>query len=127
MLRHIMLASVIIAGGAAQAAFAENQPQTVPVSHVDVQGLTVGYRASKIIGADVVNGENQSVGKIDDLIITPSAKTPVAILSVGGVLGVGGKMVAVSTNDLTVNADKVTMEGATKDSLKDLPAFKYNK
>lgn len=35
----------------------------------------------------MVNEANETVGKIDDLIVTPTDKVPFAVLSVGGFLG----------------------------------------
>ncbi len=125
MNRHILLIATMITSAAALPCLAQSQPQTVAVSRVDVQSLATGFRASKIIGASVVNSNDQTIGKVDDLIVTPSAKTPVAILSVGGFLGVGSKDVAVATTDLTVTPEKVTMPGGTKESLKALPEYDY--
>lgn len=87
---------------------------------------TSGDRASKIIGAGVMNDSKDSIGSVDDLIITPDEKVPTAILSVGGFLGIGTKYVAVPFNDLKMTKDGVMMPGATKDSLKALPEFKYD-
>ena len=125
MNRNTLLIASIIACAVAQNCSAQSQPQTVAVSRVDIQSLATGYRASKIIGANVVNSNDETIGKVDDLIVTSSAKTPVAILSVGGFLGVGSKNVAVSTSDLTVTPEKITMPGGTKESLKALPEFDY--
>ena len=47
------------------------------------------------------------------------------MLSVGGFLGMGTKYVVVPYNSLTVRDKKMTLPGATKESLKALPEFKY--
>lgn len=92
---------------------------------VDNLQMTGGDRASKIIGSKVTNEAKETVGTVDDLIVTPDDKVPVAVLSVGGFLGVGSKYVAVPFSDLKVTSEGVIMPGATKESLKTLPAFKY--
>jgi sporulation protein YlmC with PRC-barrel domain len=52
--------------------------------------------ASKLIGASVKNAQGESLGKIDELIIDPhDAKIKAAVVSVGGVLGLGAKSVAI--------------------------------
>jgi hypothetical protein len=66
------------------------------------------------------------VGTIDDLIVTPSEKVPYAVLSVGGFLGMGTKYIVVPFSALEVKDNKMVLPGATKDSLKSLPEFKYN-
>jgi hypothetical protein len=88
--------------------------------------LATGYRTSKVVGSSVVNEANEVVGTIDDLIITPSDRVPFAVLSVGGFLGMGTKYVVVPSSALEVVDKKMMLRGATKDSLKALPDFKYN-
>lgn len=65
------------------------------------------------------------MGTIDDLIVTPNDKVPFAVLSVGGFLGIGTKYVVVSFAALEVNDKRMMLRGATKESLKSLPEFKY--
>jgi sporulation protein YlmC with PRC-barrel domain len=96
---------------------------TVAVSQIK---LANGLRASKLIGAPVFNEANERVGSVDDLILAPDDKAAVAIVQVGGFLGVGGKLVAVPYHQLQVDKDnKVVMAGATKDSLNGMPSFSY--
>jgi hypothetical protein len=66
------------------------------------------------------------VGTIDDLIVTPTASVPFAVLSVGGFLGMGSRYVVVSFSSLQVKGKQMVLPGATKDSLMALPAFTYN-
>jgi len=73
----------------------------------------------------VVNEAGESVGTIDDLIVTPNEKVPFAVLSVGGFLGIGTKYVVVPYSALEVNDKRMMLRGATKESLKSLPEFKY--
>ena len=118
----IVCATVILHGlGHAQLA-----PQTVTLMKVDPQTLATGYRSSKIVGSTVVNDANQTVGSIDDLIITPGGQAPYAVLSVGGFLGIGTKYVALPFTSLKIIDKKVVLPGGTKDELTGLPDFKYN-
>ena len=72
------------------------------------------------------NEANETVGAIDDLIVTPTEKVPFAVLSVGGFLGLGTKYVVVPFNTLQMKDKKIVLPGATKDALKALPEFKYS-
>jgi hypothetical protein len=72
-----------------------------------------------------MNDANETVGTINDLIVTHDGKAPYAVLSVGGFLGVGSKYVVIQFSQLRISDNKVTLPGATKDSLKNLPAFNY--
>jgi PRC-barrel domain len=108
------------------AAFAQGAQQTITLMKVDPSTLASGYRTSKVVGSTVVNEANETVGKIDDLIVTPTEKVPFAVLSVGGFLGIGTKYVVVSFSSLQIKDKKMVLPGATKDSLTALPEFKYN-
>ena len=121
----LLAAAVALSTGSAS--FAQGTPQTLNVLKVDVVKVATGFRATKIIGETVVNDANEAVGKVDDLIIVPDGKVPVLILSVGGFLGVGTKLVAVPFDSLKIQDRKLLLTGANKDALKDLPEFKYAK
>ena len=128
----------LLAGSAAVAAtlvfaalgsptFAQGAPQTVSLTRVDVTVLATGYRTSKVVGSTVVNEMGETVGTIDDLIVTPADRVPFAVLSVGGFLGVGTKYVVIPASALQVQDKQIVVSGATKDSLKALPEFIYAK
>ena len=107
-------------------AFSQGAPQTVTLMKVDPATLATGYRTSKVVGSTVVNEANETVGTIDDLIVTPGGQAPYAVLSVGGFLGLGTKYVVVPFTALKVVDKKMVLPGGTKDALKTLPDFKYN-
>ena len=117
----IALSTPVIASGS----WAQGTPQTVAIAKVDPSTLATGYRTSKVVGATVVNEANETVGTIDDLIITPNERVPFAVLSVGGFLGMGSKYVVVPYSSLQVKDRRMMLPGATKDTLKALPEFKY--
>ena len=77
-----MISVALLSGGAG----AQGTPQTVELVKVDVQKLAAGYRSSKVVGSNVVNDANETIGKIDDLLVSRDGKQPYAVLSVGGFL-----------------------------------------
>jgi ribosomal 30S subunit maturation factor RimM len=87
---------------------------------------SLGGRTSKVIGADVVNGDDETIGTVDDLIVTPSENIPYAVLSVGGFLGIGKKRVVIPFSALEPHDEQLSLIGATKESLKNLPEFDYD-
>jgi len=109
------------------------QDNNVPIAGRSTLGTTKmdvvaeGWRASKLIGASVYNDNNQKVGKIGDLIIAPDGSISVAILDVGGFLGVASRHVAIPVEQFTQISPRIVLPGATKDALKQLPEFKYVK
>ena len=126
---RLVLATTAVAAAIALAApafvLAQGTPQTVNLTKVDVIKVATGYRASKVIGASVVNEANDTVGKVDDIIIGQDGKSPFVVLSVGGFLGMGTKLIVLPYEQLKATENKIVLPGATKDALKDLPEFKY--
>jgi hypothetical protein len=109
-------------------AAAQVAPQTVELAKVNVQKLAAGYRASKVIGSSVANNDNETIGKIDDLLVSSDGKDgkdPYAVLSIGGFLGMGSRLVAVPYDSLKFIDKKFVLPGGTKEGLKMLPEFKY--
>jgi hypothetical protein len=123
--RMMMAAAALAAIPLSQQGFAQGAPQTVSVVKVDVAPLATGFRASKVIGASVVNDANETIGKIDDVIVSADGKAPFAVISVGGFLGMGSKLVVVHYDNLHFQQDRVVLPGGSKDQLKALPDFKF--
>lgn len=99
---------------------------SVTMTTLSTQSILSGWRSTKLVGMDVYDNADKKIGSIDDLIITRDERVPVAVLSVGGFLGIGAKLVAVPFRDLRlVGDDKLTLPGATMESLKALPEFAY--
>jgi hypothetical protein len=128
MKRMMVLASAAMIGVVAllsTEARAQGAPQTIDLVKVDVQKLAAGYRASKVIGSNVVNNANETIGEISDLLVSADGKQPYAVLSVGGFLSMGTRLVVVPYDTLKFVDKKVMLPGGTKEGLKMLPEFKY--
>lgn len=122
----LLAGAAVIAAAFSGPALSQGSPQTASIMKVDPASLATGYRTSKVVGSAVFSETNETVGTIDDLIVTPGDKVPFAVLSVGGFLGMGTKYVVVPYNSLEVRDKKMVLVGATKESLKGLPEFKYS-
>ena len=116
-----MIGIALFSGGAG----AQGTPQTVELVKVDVQKLAAGYRSSKVVGSSVVNDANEPIGNIDDLLVSSDGKQPYAVLSIGGFLGVGTRLVVVPYEKLKFADKRVILPGGTKEGLRMLPEFKY--
>ncbi len=137
--RVIILAAAAMAPLPPGLALAQDAPATAPLAVPNQTGspqlvvasvkLDGGWRASKMIGAAVYDDQNQRIGTVDDLIVTGQNTLTVAVVSVGGFLGLGSKLVAVPYNNLrydpTAHDAKVVMPGANKASLGAMPNFVY--
>ncbi len=127
-MRKLLVAAAVAAATALTVpavVLGQGTPQTVQLVKVDVVRVSTGYRASKVLGSSVVNEAGDTVGKIDDIIVDPEGKAPFVVLSVGGFLGVGDKLVVLPYEQMRTDGKKIMLPGATKDSLKALPEFKY--
>lgn len=101
------------------------------------------WRASKLIGVNVYNEQNEKVGSIDELIIDPNGRVAGAVVGVGGFLGMGEHDILLTMDKLKFSneAGKTTtgttssntkqwypdraVINASKDQLKAMPQFKY--
>jgi sporulation protein YlmC with PRC-barrel domain len=58
------------------------------------------WRASKLVGVALYGPNNQSIGKVSDIIIDGSGAVKAVVVGVGGFLGVGQKDVALPFNEV---------------------------
>lgn len=105
----------------AQVAGKVNLGTSVEVS----QAIALGHRASKLVGTTVYNEQDEKIGTIDDLIVAPDRSVSYAVVSVGGFLGIGKRLVAIPVEQIRDQKGKLVLPGATKEALKALPEFHY--
>ncbi len=93
-------------------------------------------RASVLLGANVTNTANETVGEINELILDKDGKIAAVVVGVGGFLGIGEREVALDYKSLNVKYDPSAMTNAgattvqvnaTKESLKNAPAWTWNR
>ena len=89
-----------------------------------------GIRVTKIVGSPVYNDHDEKIGSVDDLLVGNDHSLHV-ILSVGGFLGIGSKMVEVPYDKLRFgnaagNTDnRIVLPGSSKQDLTSMPDFEY--
>lgn len=104
------------------AAAAEGRPRLT----VDTNPL-FGLRVDELEGEDVYNARGESIGDIEDVLIARNDGRIFVLLSVGGLLGIGDKEVAVALDQLQRQGDRIMMPGETEDSLEALPEYDVNR
>jgi hypothetical protein len=86
-------------------------------------------RASKLIGSTVVNTANETVGDINEIVLSGEGKVAAVVIGVGGFLGMGEREVAISFDSLRMQRDQNNnlkiVANATKDTLKSAPQFRW--
>ncbi|CAL79374.1 conserved hypothetical protein; putative exported protein [Bradyrhizobium sp. ORS 278] len=84
----------------ATAAFAAESTTTTTSTTVKSDTTAASYqgdwRASKLVGVKVYNNNNENVGSIDDMLVDKSGNIKGVVIGVGGFLGMGEHLVAVS-------------------------------
>jgi putative membrane protein len=80
--------------------------------------------ANDLIGQTVVNQNGDNVGEIYDIVLNASDQAVLAVVSVGGFLGIGEKNVAVPFEHLQPSdTEAILMSTATEEELKAMPEY----
>src|SRR5690349_8308122 len=128
ILKPTLLAAAMLTSMAAMAS-----AQTAPsASHPIPQTATKdtpapsAADASKLIGQNIKNANNDTIGKIESVYLDANGKVDSVIVGVGGFLGVGERYARLHWKDLQVsdNGERVVVN-MTKDQLKAKAPYKY--
>jgi hypothetical protein len=96
------------------------------VEAAELRDVAVGWSARRqVLGKPVYNDANQKIGSIADVVIAPDKSVSYAIVATGGFLGVAKHDVAVPVSLFQQVDGKFVLAGATKENLKEMPAFEY--
>jgi len=101
---------------------------TVAVKFVTVQ--PADFMSSKLVGVNVYNNQNESLGEIEDLVIDNGKTITGVVVSVGGFLGMGESYVVLDPSTMVLNEKDGKWRAfvdTSKDNLKNAPKFKYTK
>ena len=88
------------------------------------------WLGSNLIGAKVVSAANEKIGRIANLVVNDDGAVEAAVISIGGVFGLGAKDVAVTYKSLNIirntssdGIDRIVL-AATKNDLRQAADFK---
>ena len=76
----------------------------------------VFLRASKVVGLNVYNDSNESLGSINDLLLDKTGNIKGVVVGVGGFLGVGEHLVAVNFDKIKFVDEPVVTTSAANSS-----------
>lgn len=100
----MMLTKYLLAGVAgsmllASSAFAEDTTTKAPAPATTTAATNTSFhgdwRTSKVVGLNVYNEKNENVGSINDLLMDKQGSVKAAVISVGGFLGMGSRLIAL--------------------------------
>lgn len=83
--------------------------------------LSGKHSADDLVGADLNNAAGDEIGEIEDLLVGPNNDVTLAVVEVGGFLGMGSKHVALELEKINkLNGGDYTI-AMTKEQLEGLP------
>jgi hypothetical protein len=77
----------------------------------------------EIVGKKVVSQQGEEIGEIEDVVVDTSSQTKLAVIDVGGFLGIGEKSVAVSFDQLELSDDGRVRSDLTRETLESQPEY----
>jgi len=94
-----------------------DQPNTAPKAAAsDTSSFHGDWRTSKIVGLKVYNDQNEDIGSINDLLTDKSGNIKAAVVSVGGFLGMGSRLVALPLDKIKFVNEPVPSAGTAQNS-----------
>lgn len=117
-----MVAALALAVVASVGAMAQQQ---IFFSSGQEAGEVMAYRLG---GTRVFNAQGEVIGQLNDIVLDSRGQAKVAVIGLGGVLGLGSKLVGVPFTALrigpVVESSRVLLLDVTKDQLDKAPAYK---
>ncbi len=133
----IPVAALAQAGGATQTAPATPAPmasdhnnaqdKSMPMEQASASGATTAgpfvtvpesgaWRVSDLEGKEVYGAENESIGQINDVLVSQNGSVNAVIVGVGGFLGLGEKNVAVDISALQLGPGSMSNNAAAAET-----------
>ena len=121
-----MLAKYALTGLAASAmlvtvAFAQSPGATTDkaapaAAATDTSSFHGNWRASKVVGLNVYNDNNESIGSINELLMDKSGSIKAVVIGVGGFLSVGEHLVAMPLDKVKFVNEPVAYTGMSSNT-----------
>ncbi|WP_343718402.1 hypothetical protein [Inquilinus sp.] len=78
----------------------EDTAKAIDEAIANPEDPTHGSLATRLIRSDVLDSAQRPIGEIADFVIAPNGQVLLAIIRIGGTLGVGGRLVAAEYGQL---------------------------
>jgi sporulation protein YlmC with PRC-barrel domain len=117
--RALATCILAVAVGAPVTALAQQASEDPP------QGSQLpSMRADDLKGKKVVNDTGDEIGTVDSIVRDKKTHAVDAVVSEGGILGIGGHKVAIPLQDMgTRGNDLLAPAGTTKDKIESMPSY----
>ena len=133
IIRHTILATValcVLVPALAQDAASPSSNALRATGVFPIRQDRSQWLGSNLIGATVMSASNEKIGRIANLVVNDDGAIEAAVISIGGVFGLGAKDVAVTYKSLNIVRDKASdgidhiVLAATKNDLRQAADFK---
>jgi len=94
-------------------ATADKAPPAASTATTTTTSASGEWRASKMAGLKIYNDANENIGSINDLLMDKSGAIKIAVIGVGGFLGMGEHLVAVPYEKLKFVNEAVAYTGTS--------------
>jgi sporulation protein YlmC with PRC-barrel domain len=119
----MILAVVMVAFAAGAPAMAQNEASAYPAYMTPDHNM----RSSKLLGLPVYNDHGEKIGLIDDIMLPAMGGEVTAVVSVGGFLGGGPKLVKIPLSHVQLTSNKPMMVGdGSKKALMAMSYYTYS-
>jgi hypothetical protein len=132
-MRHVTmaiaaLAALALAGSAAAQPKTAPKPGTEQIRPIEDPDRMGYWKGSGLIGTKVKDAQGKGIGKIEDLMVDENGRVRYAVLSFGGLLGIGEKHFALPWNAMMFERDRdghvdAVVLDVTRDRLEKAPSF----
>jgi hypothetical protein len=125
-----LLAGAASAQTAAPATEGVTEMEAATTEMTFVTTTEADFLASRLLGTDIINAQDETIGEIEDLIIRNGNELTGLVIGVGGFLGLGERYVVVDPKSVTLAADGDAWVGTantTREALEAAPEFEYTR
>ena len=111
-------------GPQANVAAARPAPEAAATAAGPYASPIYSKRADELDGEEVYGPNGDHIGEIDEVVVDTASKRALAVIGVGGLLGIGERNVAIPPSDLQVDQNDRVVANVNKDNLRQMQPYR---